>query len=762
MNAQRVAFPEFHHERLLWFDAADAATLRTSGTFVKSWISKGSRNITAVSASFAPVATLEERNTPQGQWRNAVVSRTGKTCVAFSDVGGPTWISNDFGKTFREVREMSFFRQVYMEAAMSAAGDIIAVCLFDGPLMVSRDSGRTWVEHDIAETGLWEWCSISDDGQYLLASAQSDGVFQSRDGGNTFRKLGMDPLQTELGFVYVSPDGESQYIAYYDGPLSLSSNRGKTFVDHPSMLRGRWGDIAVQKDAQGTPSHQLIYEVPGMLYVTNDAAGTWQERLSDASRMFVAAGISADGSTMVVAEDNGYVYVSKDFGRSFAVLSDLGQRPWSAVHVSMDGSTIVAGNGTPIFSSDESGQVWEEGPSAGLAQEVSLSGISASWDGRVLMIAPAEGQIQVSGESREARLQDAAGVLLSSANVITFPSPLLSRSFTVLAAVLLLDPTVDSGPLLSMGGEILFYPQFAGKVALVRGESPPGEALPGDVVSGKAPLGLRKGAVILAVSVTESAGYHDVTVRVNDMEVISGRFTANAGFTGLPWAMGSYDGSGFRGTVGEMLVFDGDVASDGAAWAAAMYYMGRKWHVPAAIPYLPGIGSDPHIKTMTGGSFDVTRTGVYDLFRCKPGFCISAKISPLKGGLFIEHVRVENGDVSVKVTMKTRCVKFSGKTATGKATGNLLFPDDACPVVWDVYPQSPARLVKIISGYHETVGRFHLRFDFNLRYLTPCFPDFNRWHLAEGILVRGNIGKTTRASVREATFKGVLRPLKRM
>src|ERR1044071_739166 len=179
--------------------------------------------------------------------------------------------------------------------------------------------------------------------------------------------------------------------------------------------------------------------------------------------------------------------------------------------------------------------------------------------------------------------------------------------------------------------------------------------------------------------------------------------------------MGSAAGSGFRGTVGEVLIFNGDLASDGAAWAAAMYYMGRKWHVPAAIPYLPGIGSDPHIKTLMGGSFDVTRTGVYELFRCKPGFSITAKISPLKGGLFIEHVRVENGDVSVKVTMKTRNVKFTGRVPAGDPVP--LYPDDACPVIWDVYPQSPARLVKVISGHHGTLGRFHLRFDFNLRYL---------------------------------------------
>ena len=573
----------------------------------------------------------------------------------------------------------------------------------------------------------------------------------------------MEPLQTELGFVYVSPDGESQYIAYYDGPLALSSNRGKTFVDHPSMLNGRWGDIAVQKDAQGTPSHQLIYEVPGSIYVTNNAAGTWHERLSDTSRMFVAAGVSADGATMVVAEDNGYVYISKDFGRSFAVLPDLGQRPWAAVHVSMDGSTIVAGNGTPIFSSDESGQVWEEGPLVGLTQEVSLSGMSASWDGRVLVIAPAEGQIQVSGESVEGRLQRGPGLLLGSSSAITFPSPVQSGSFTIFAAVSLQDPTVDSGPLLSMGGELMLYPQSGGRVALVHGGLAPDEAPPGDILSGKAPLGLRKGAFVLAVSVRKFPGdnefpavYH-VAVRINETDVFSGQFPGDIDLTAASWAIGSGDGPGFRGTVGEIVVFGGNLADDGAAWAAVMYYVGRKWHVPAAIPYLPGIGSDPHIKTLTGGSFDVTRTGVYELFRCKPGFCISAKISPLKGGLFIEHVLVENGDVSVKVTMKTRNVKF-----TGKPGGTLLFSDDACPVVWDVYPQSPARLVKIISGHHETLGRFHLRFDFKLRYLTPCFPDFKRWHLADGVLVRGNTGRKPCSSIKAAAFKGIMRPSKRM
>jgi hypothetical protein len=127
-----------------------------------------------------------------------------------------------------------------------------------------------------------------------------------------------------------------------------------------------------------------------------------------------------------------------------------------------------------------------------------------------------------------------------------------------------------------------------------------------------------------------------------------------------------------------------------------------------------------------------------------------AKISPLKTGLFIENVLIKNGAVSVRVMMKTRTLKWLGKADT-----DVLYQDDRCPVTWDVYPQSPSRLVRVVSGRHPVVGAFHVRFDFPLRYVTPHFRNFSRWDLAGGILVRGS-GKV-RAGVLPATFKQAIR-----
>jgi len=734
MEPQRTTLSETPFEKIFWLDAAERSTVQVAGDYVKEWASK-SGDSSARSESFSALAGLQpQADAPVGSWRNAVVSRDGRIVLVFSELGGPTYISDDRGVHFREIPEMSgAVLQVYMEAVISGDGSTIAVCLFDGPLMISRDAGMTWTQFDMAPMRLWEWCGVSDDGRYLLASAQGDGIFQSRDGGVTWDMLGLPPGQNELGFVYVSPTGENQYIAYYDGPLSLSSNRGKTFLDHPRMLRGNWGDIAVQKDPTGTPLHQLIYETPGSVWVSNDAAGTWERRLGDRARRYAAAAVSGSGSVMVVAEEDGSVFFSSDFGKTFAEVTSLGSGPWSAVHACIDGTVIVGGNGTPLYETNDGGLTWTEGPTFTLTQDVSLSGLGSSWDGRVTVVAPGDGAVQVTAASTEPRFT--TGAVSFRGSVMTVTGPNLGSSFTLFFAATLRDPSRTSGPLFSLGYTALRPLGMFGQTEVVLSE---------DILRAKAPAWVKKGPFILALVVTPEG----FSVHVNNVQVFNEPLGPVVG-NGPLRIGGDEAGATFDGDIGEVLVFNGSVFSDGAAWAAVMYYLGRKWRVPAAIPYLPGIGSDPHIKTLTGGSFDVVKPGMYDLFRCTPGFVVRAKISPLKTGLFIEHVLVENGSTSVKVMMKTRTLKWTGRQ------GESLCLNTACPVKWDVYPQSPARMVKVVSGHHEIIGAFHIRFDFQLRYVTPHFPTFQSWEKADGILVRGTgAGR----GVRKTTFKGLIRP----
>ena len=429
-----VSLPSVGTLPFLWLDAKDEGTIRSAGNYVKSWKSKGSIVASARGAPFSvqtrmlPVTTV-----PVGEWRNAIVSKSGQGQLVFSDFGGPVFLSQDYGQTFRSVPELTnAVQQVYMEAAISDDGRVIVVCLFDGPLTVSRDGGLTWTLFPLASMGLWEWCSLSADGTFALATAQGDGIFLSTDGCQTFTQLSLDPQETELGFVYVSPTGDHQYVGYYGGPLVISSNKGRTFEIHPQMVLGNWSDIAVQKTEGNTGTYLVIFESPGYVWISQDSAGTWTAKLTDRRREWLASSVSGSGATIVVAETDGLLYISKNFGETFAVTIDTTPRRWSGVFVGMDGEITAVGDGIPIYSSSNDGSTWTSGRNFSVKQDVSLSGLGASWDGRTLLVAEHGARISVSSKSSEPTLviADRRRYVKFSVSALTLDALMTASEFT--------------------------------------------------------------------------------------------------------------------------------------------------------------------------------------------------------------------------------------------------------------------------------------------------------------------------------------------
>jgi photosystem II stability/assembly factor-like uncharacterized protein len=722
----------------LWFDAVDADTVRARGPYLLSWGSKtGSATLESPDGGF----TLNKvPAVPPSAWRNAAVSADGSTVALFTDYGGEAYISDDYGATFRTVPQLRNPSRplVYMECAMSCDGRVIVVCSFDGPLWVSRDNGSTWSSFALAALQLYEWCSVSDDGKYCLATAQGEGVFASSDYGASWARTDVGVPESELGFVYVSPTGDNQYIAFFDGPLAISSDRGNSFVPHPDMVKGNWYDLAVQKSASSTPACQVIIENPGWVWVTRDSGGRWTPTLTDRPRKWGYAGLSADGSVACVVEETGLAYVSGDRGRSFSVLLDDVPRPWAGVAVFVDGCILLCGKGTPSRVTSDRGSTWTEVGTFQVAEEVTLSGFSSSWDARTLVFAERNGEVFVRADpkqpvlSKQARGATAVTMAATPLRLIQGAGSSAVASPSTIVAVLRVDPE-NTGDFLSGASELILNPFVAG-----------GTVFGCDTHVSVARTPVRGGAWCVAAMTTAPDAcrlyVNGKLIRTQEMGVRAA--------TGIdPMWIG---GRGFSGDVGEIMAFPSHrLPDDGSGdWDRLHYYLGRKWGVPAALPFVPGMGSDPHVKTYRGGTYDVVKAGHYTLLAVPPHFSISVKVSPSKGGLYIESAVVQNGPREAKVTMKSRSLKWAQRPGRFDA-GYDLAEGGPCDVKWDIQPVSPQRLVKVLSGCNPKLGRFCVRIDFQLRYVTPWFADFCDWEACSGILASEgsrNMSKAVKAA----------------
>jgi photosystem II stability/assembly factor-like uncharacterized protein len=728
---------------MLWFDAADTDTIRARGSYVLSWASKAS-----TPATLRPPGGGDDLvmgvvpGLPQSAWRNAVVSADGATVCLFTDYGGEAYLSKDYGATFRTIPELRdpAHPVMYMECAMSSDGRVIIVCSFDGPLWVSRDGGSAWSSFNLVAIPLYEWCSVSNDGRFCLVTAQGEGVFASNDHGATWTRASVGTPETELGFVYVSPTGDNQYIAFYNGPLAISSDRGKSFVPHPDMVRGNWYDLSVQKVTELTPACQVIIESPGWLWVTRDSGGRWTPALIDRRRRWCASGVSADASVVCALEENGLSYISRDKGRSFQTLLDDVPRPWSGLAVFVDGAILLCGTGVASRFTTDRGLSWKDIGSFNVQEDVTLSGFATSWDARTVVLAERNGSAFVRDDPSMPTFGDAprgaAPVKLSATPLrleLAVAGSVRASPATIIASARVGQD--NAGGFLSGANDIVLSPFVSGRT--VFGCDTPMEVTRTPVRGGS--------WCVVAMTISQDLCQLFINGKLISVQPVGVRAATSI----EPLWIGA---EGFLGEVGEIFMFGSDdLPVDGSGdWDRLHYYLGRKWNVPAALPFVPGMGSDPHVKTYRGGTYDIIKAGWYTLVAMQPHFSITAKVSPVKGALYIESAIIQNGPKEVKVTMKSRSLKWGQRGARFEDGAYDLAEGGHCNVKWDIQPVSPQRLVKVVSGVNPKLGRFCVRIDFQLRYVTPWFADFSDWDSCTGVLASEG------SSSRKAAGRGVI------
>lgn len=320
----------------------------SSGVYFADDAAKYNWSITSSLAD--PYSTL--RGFAPEPWISISMSKDGSTVLLLSEPGSPSYISNDNGYNWGMIINDNQ-QHVWGEAVLSYDGATILMCASEEYLYVSRDGGATFNREITDFPRVWEWSSISDNGQYMLASALSDGMFASNDFGQTWTLVSNVPTDVvDLGFVHVCKDGTRQYAGYFGGALYESTDYGATFNQRTDVRSGNWYDMVEARDA----SVLVLYEDTGSVFVSNNGGISWSERLSDVPRKWVATSVSPDGSAIAVAEQGGTVHFSQDFGYTWKDLYGSLTAAWNFVLVADDDLGVVAGgNNVPVYLTMDGG-----------------------------------------------------------------------------------------------------------------------------------------------------------------------------------------------------------------------------------------------------------------------------------------------------------------------------------------------------------------------------------------------------------------------
>jgi photosystem II stability/assembly factor-like uncharacterized protein len=246
--------------------------------------------------------------------------------------------------------------------ARVATSDVHALAFLGGPHRVllghhggifeSLDGGRTWRAwgsgSDAMALGVAADESVVVGGHDVLATGRADGQWQEIENdlpSTDIHGLARDPSDPRrmwaylaTGGVYESTDGGSRWQHVFDGHafglIAVAAGQGTRLV-------------AVDPEAQG-------------LVASDDGGRTWQVVGPPPTTPIYALAGANRGDTLLFAGGGG-LFRSDDAGRSFALLIEL-REPILAAALTEDGSTIViATRDRAVYRSEDGGRTWPGG-----------------------------------------------------------------------------------------------------------------------------------------------------------------------------------------------------------------------------------------------------------------------------------------------------------------------------------------------------------------------------------------------------------------
>lgn len=256
-----------------------------------------------------------------------------------NSTGGQIYVSSNYGQTWSSVATNNpsgtVTNKPWSALACSSSGKVVLAAVTNGPLYLSSDYGAHWATTAASYgSNTWTTISVSQDGIVFYAI-------------------------TAVGVILRSPDAGVTWAA-----TRPTSNTNES-----------WGALVQSANA----SNVLAFINDGRAYKSSDMGVTWNSA-GGGGRSTVAAAADATLTTLVTVSTNGQISISQSSGMAFST-STL-SIPGAKVACSMDGLHIVAaGPGSPIYTSDDTGNTWNN---RSLASQ--WSGVASSGDGTRLAV----------------------------------------------------------------------------------------------------------------------------------------------------------------------------------------------------------------------------------------------------------------------------------------------------------------------------------------------------------------------------------------
>lgn len=242
----------------------------------------------------------------QGNLFCAVWRYLGAGSVGFGD--GVLYKSKDDGNTWTPVNIAKDWR--YLEIAELPNHDLIcshgfgsqtpSATIIGSSLAVSHDHGSNWIDLNVM-AGLG-YCTAANAAGNMFTAGESNGVFRSTDGGNTFNLYALPGLNSNVTSIEVSPTGDMFVSAGGQRTLRFSTDNGMTYTNFTST---------VLPDYKGATD--IIFDNNGKAYCTTTGQGvaslfTISPPFTANSTIVPVAGIIGSYWKMVW-DDCGYLYI---------------------------------------------------------------------------------------------------------------------------------------------------------------------------------------------------------------------------------------------------------------------------------------------------------------------------------------------------------------------------------------------------------------------------------------------------------------------